>query len=634
MADNTLRELAGLRVYPLPKIIPMNKEIVSKEQADKYATESYQEGLFMLNTAFNDKGEAYKVPDATPTSTATTATDRPSRPSTTRMQTTTTTTSNHGQPRSSSPAFSMTSSDQQNPPVSKNNRRPRWILHSADYSDQRHGPPRTKEHVTFDNRLTSTTSSVNERLMEIANSATVTTATNRDGRYTQQSGSQTQGSSYNPGRDHQGDSQKTGSSYRDKTSNNNFTSRTWENSFTNRTCNACGERGHLQRSCTKTDLYCTFCRTRTHDTAACKSKPKTSTPLESPSRGSYHPAPSPRQHNTSITPEDPNRSVVPDHITQPSPVPSAYNEEMLKAWITRLDQNHAETKETQDQNRFLDNIDVFDGEDKTKCLPWVNRVHQAAINSSIKFRKALLAKAGPTVFGIVADTPIDMKDLELKQVILANFSDISTPSEAAQKLRTIRMSPDQPIRSYNHHFTAIHEIAYGRTPEKQDMRIVLEDYANSPPEYTANKLIDKVVKENSWIVTLSDAMNHAIKIDQEARQAEIMRSRRNASNTTIDTTANTTVSEVDNIDVNFITARQGDSRFNSTMIPGHHRESKEFSPKGKFNNSQQSKPWNNSTEVEVVTTTIGKSTNIGILQENQDTTSGSSMKPTKVTRNL
>ena len=95
-------------------------------------------------------------------------------------------------------------------------------------------------------------------------------------------------------------------------------------------------------------------------------------------------------------------------------------------------------------------------------------------------------------------------------------------------------------------------------------------------------MIDKVVKENSWIVTLSDAMNHAIKIDQEARQAEVMRSRRNASNTTIDTTANTTVNEVDDIDVNFITARQGDSRFNSTMRPGHHRESKEFSPKGKL----------------------------------------------------
>ena len=445
MADNTLRELAGLKMYPLPKIIPMNKEIISKEQADKYATELYQEGLFMLNTAFDDKGEAYKLPETTTATTAaaTTATDCPSHPSTARTQATTTTTLNHGQPRSSSPAFTMTSREQQNPlsvRTSGDTHTGSFIV--PNIATTVGGRQDTRNTVTFYNRLTSTSNTVNERLMEIANGATVTTATDRDGRNTQQntiSGSQTQGSSYNPGHDPRGDSQKTDNSY--KSSNNNYTGRTWENSFTNRTCNVCGERGHLQRYCTKRDLYCTFCRTRTHDTAACKSKPKTSTPLESPSRGSYHPAPSPKEHNTSITPEDPNRSVVPDHITQPSPVPSAYNEEMLKAWITRLDQNHVETKETQDQNRFLDNIDVFDGEDKTKCLPWVNRVHQAAINSSMKFRKALLAKAGPTIFGIVADTPIDMKDLELKQVILANFSDISTPSEAAQKLRTIRMSP-------------------------------------------------------------------------------------------------------------------------------------------------------------------------------------------------
>ena len=159
--------------------------------------------------------------------------------------------------------------------------------------------------------------------------------------------------------------------------------------------------------------------------------------MESPSAGDYHPAPSPRQHNTFIAPEDSNRSVVPTHLTQPSPLPSAYNEDLMKAWITRLDQNNAETRETQDQKRFLDNIDVFDGEDKTKCLPWVNRVHQAATNSSMKFRKALLAKARPTIFSIIASTPSDMADLELKQIVLENFSDIATLSEAAQKLRNV-----------------------------------------------------------------------------------------------------------------------------------------------------------------------------------------------------
>ena len=347
----------------------------------------------------------------------------------------------------------------------------------------------------------------------------------------------------------------------------------------------------MQKNCTKTDLYCNFCHTRTHDTVACKSKPKTSTPLESPSAGDYHPAPSPRSHSTSIPPEDPNKSVIPNHVTQPSPVSSSYTEDIMKAWITRLDQNQAETREKQDQKRLLENIEVYDGNDKTQCLPWVNRIHQATSGSSMEFRKALLYKAGPTVFGIIASTPKDISDLELKQIILQNFSDIATPSEAAQKLRTMQMKTDQPIRSHNYYFTAVHKAAFGIKPEDQKMRFVFEDYANSLPEFTANKLIDKIVKSNSWIHTLQDAMEQAVKIDQEIRQTEVFRTRRNASNTFIDTTANASVNEVDEFDINYMATKQGDTRFNSTMKPGHCRESKEFSPKNKHNDSHHSKPW-------------------------------------------
>ena len=118
------------------------------------------------------------------------------------------------------------------------------------------------------------------------------------------------------------------------------------------------------------------------------------------------------------------------------------------------------------------------------------------------------------------------------------------------------------------------------------MRFVFEDYANSLPEITANKLIDKIVKSNSWIHTLQDAMEQAVKIDQEIRQTEVFRTRRNASSTFIDSTANASVNEVDEFDINYMAAKQGDTRFNSTMKPGHCRESKEFSPKNKRNNSR------------------------------------------------
>ena len=121
------------------------------------------------------------------------------------------------------------------------------------------------------------------------------------------------------------------------------------------------------------------------------------------------------------------------------------------------------------------------------------------------------------------------------------------------------------------------------------MRFALEDYANSLPEYTADKLSYKIVKVDSWIKTLQDAMDHAVKIDQESRQSEVMRNRRNNSSEIIDTTVN----EISDIDINYIASRQGDSRFNSTMKPGYQRDRKDFSLRNQQNNSfRKNRSWN------------------------------------------
>ena len=121
------------------------------------------------------------------------------------------------------------------------------------------------------------------------------------------------------------------------------------------------------------------------------------------------------------------------------------------------------------------------------------------------------------------------------------------------------------------------------------MRFALEDYANSLPEYTADKLSYKVVKVDSWIKTLQDAMDQAVKIDQESRQSEVMRTRRNNRSEIIDTTVN----EISDIDINYVASRQGDSRFNSTMKPGYQRDGKDFSPRNRQNDSfQNNRSWN------------------------------------------
>ena len=137
--------------------------------------------------------------------------------------------------------------------------------------------PDTRNTVTFESRPT-----VNQRLMEIASSTVATTASNRQDCHTSESQgtsaarptqSSTSSSDQHPQEEHRD------RNYYGKSNQSHFTTKTWENSYTHRTCNSCREKGHMQRNCTKTDLYCNFCRTRTHDTAACKSKPKTRKPV-------------------------------------------------------------------------------------------------------------------------------------------------------------------------------------------------------------------------------------------------------------------------------------------------------------------------------------------------------------------
>ena len=121
------------------------------------------------------------------------------------------------------------------------------------------------------------------------------------------------------------------------------------------------------------------------------------------------------------------------------------------------------------------------------------------------------------------------------------------------------------------------------------MRFALEDYANSLPEYTEDKLSYKIVKVDSWIKTLQDAMDHAVKIDQESRQCEVMRNRRNNSSELIDTTVN----KISDTDINYVASRQGDRRFNSTMKPGYQRERKDFSPRNRQKDSfRNNRSWN------------------------------------------
>ena len=483
MQDNAYREQAKIKTYPTPTTNPVNQLIASPIEVDKIAEAAQREAENIMAIAF-PSGPEPPLAEVDTITTQTAQSVRPTAPSSSTVTMVTDHLDCRRQSRPTSPAIMMNAIPDNRPRPTMN---PLLVVNTGQdrktnsfktptLVTNRHNHQGNGNTITFENTTPERDKQINARLVEIANQgpSLETMATSRPDhhipdryQYTNHGEHQYQSMYNNQNRSY----------------NNNYNQnyrQTWEN-HTDRTCNNCGTKGHIAKYCTKTSFWCQWCHTATHDTQACRSKPRSSTPMESPSAGSYHPTQSPAQHNTS------KHHPVPAHTTQPSPARSG-SEGWAKLLVTRMEEQEYNNREIENRKTYLENIEVYERTDKQKCLPWVNRLQQAAKCSNTSLQAALLARAGATVFGIVATTVESIDDLEMKKIVLRNFSDIATPTEAAQKLRNMRMTSDQPIASYNYNYAAVHKTAFDIHPSEQRMRFALEDYANSLPEYTADKL--------------------------------------------------------------------------------------------------------------------------------------------------
>ena len=373
MQDNVYREQAKIKTYPTPTINPINQLITSPVEADKIAEAAEREADNIMAIAFPlgpdpplaktdtiTMQTAQSVPPTAPlASTASMATDH----------------LDHGrQLRPNSPAFMMNATPDNRPGPAIN---PILVVNTGQDGNTNSfiKPTLATNHqncqgngntVAFENTITKTDKQINTRLTEIANQGTSleTTATNRPNhhipdrrQYTNHGEHKYQSTYTNQNR-----------SYNNKF-NRNYR-QTWDN-HTERTCNNCGTKEHIAKHCTKTSFWCQWCHTATQDTQACRSKPRSSTPMESLRAGSYHPTQSPTQYNTS------SHQKVPVHTTQPSPAPSG-SEEWAKLLVTHMEEQEYNNREIENRKTYLENIEIYEGTDKQKCLPWVNRLQQAA----------------------------------------------------------------------------------------------------------------------------------------------------------------------------------------------------------------------------------------------------------------
>ena len=292
----------------------------------------------------------------------------PTAPSATTATTVTNRLDHRKQPRPTSPAFMMNAIPDNRPGPTANPLLMVITGHDGNTNSfitpmlatNRQNCQGNRNTIAFENIILEADKQINTRPMEIANQgpSLETMVTSHLDRHILDR------CQYTNHGEHQYQSTYTNQN-RSYTNNYNRNYRhTWEN-HTDRTCNNCGTKEHIAKYCTKTSFWCQWCHTATHDTQACRSKSRSSTPMESPSAGSYHPTQSANQHNTS------NHQPVPAHTTQPSPAPSG-GEEWAKLLVTCMEEQEYNNREIENRKTYLESIKVYEGTDKQKCLPWVN----------------------------------------------------------------------------------------------------------------------------------------------------------------------------------------------------------------------------------------------------------------------
>ena len=118
------------------------------------------------------------------------------------------------------------------------------------------------------------------------------------------------------------------------------------------------------------------------------------------------------------------------------------------------------------------------------------------MNTSLK--DIVLSQVSPAIYSILKGLPADATDKEFKPLILSNFSDAGTTTEAASRLENLKMDKNKPLITFNARNEALHNIAFGFGLEMQSHKPQLTMYTLKLPYDTSKKLLKKLSKENSY----------------------------------------------------------------------------------------------------------------------------------------
>ena len=122
------------------------------------------------------------------------------------------------------------------------------------------------------------------------------------------------------------------------------------------------------------------------------------------------------------------------HINNMSPASSANMTEALTQILTQV----VNGKKDDLNKKMAKNIKTFDGTNKAECITWLSQAESAAKIAGISLREMVCGAVSPAILQVLAKLPITASDQDIRNIILANYSDVSNTTEATTKLKKCR----------------------------------------------------------------------------------------------------------------------------------------------------------------------------------------------------
>ena len=80
---------------------------------------------------------------------------------------------------------------------------------------------------------------------------------------------------------------------------------------------------------------------------------------------------------------------------------------------------------------MLKNIKIFDRSNKAECITWLSQIEAAAKFTNTPFHELICQSMAPAMLHVFSDLSALASNTDIKQVILTNYSDIPSTTEAA-----------------------------------------------------------------------------------------------------------------------------------------------------------------------------------------------------------